>query len=162
MLRTRPRTSKRQFDKMQISFVSLTTIGFSASFSFPSLFRSFLLFSLFPIRRPSSASVPSPAIAFQPVLPLSSVCTFKPSLFFLGYSFFYVLLFNRRSLVCLYQILRVISREQEFTTRKTEVVKMIVCEFQSLYLIDLYSTLSIQKSLTVSVYYMYITSQLQQ
>lgn len=42
---TRPRTSKRQFDKMQISFVSLTTIGFSAS--------SFLVSSSFSSSSPS-------------------------------------------------------------------------------------------------------------
>lgn len=46
---------------------------------------------------------------------------------------------------------------QEFTTRKTEVVKMTVCEFQSLYLVDLYiaHVIHSKKNLTVSIEYIY-------
>lgn len=110
VLRTRPRTSKRQFDKMQISFVSLTTIGSSAS-SFFSIFLS-SLFSLFP-PRPSSSSAPSRHQ--QPAAPFSSFLLALPSFpfsLFPGYFVFsYLLLFNRRSLVCPCQILRAISAE---------------------------------------------------
>ena len=117
MLRTRPRTSKRQFDKMQISFVSLTTIGFSASLSSPSLFLLFLflfsLFNLFPqpfLTSSSSFEQYSTPSRYQqsPLFPAPlHFQSFPFSL--LATSFFCVFLFNRRSLVCPNQILRIIS-----------------------------------------------------
>lgn len=59
-----PPTFQRQFDKMQISFVSLTTIGFSA---YPSFFRS--------------SSVVSP-LASVSMLRSRVICMLKPLLIF--------------------------------------------------------------------------------
>lgn len=59
-----PPTFQRQFDKMQISFVSLTTIGFSA---YPSFFRS--------------SSVVSP-LASVSMLRSRAICMLKPLLIF--------------------------------------------------------------------------------
>lgn len=138
--RTRQRTSKRQFDKMQISFVSLTTIGFSASSSFSISFTPFSFSSSFLRPFPTSpsfgqqCSVPPPAIG-PPHLTLLALPSFPFSLS--ATSFFYLLLFNRRSLVCPYQILRAISAGVYHLPRKTKVVKMNSLANFNLYLVDL-------------------------
>lgn len=154
MLRTRPRTSKRQFDKMQISFVSLTTIGFSASSFFSISFSSYS-FPFSSLQPFSTSSFEQRCPSRHWHLPHLPACTSKLSLFSLGYFVFLCASVQPLWSACTRSWAQY---PQEFTTRKTEVVKMTVCEFQSLYLVDLYiaHVIHSKKNLTVSIEYIYI------
>lgn len=100
-------------------------------FLFPLLF-----FGLFPLRRPSDSSAPSRRQqSVSPHLTLLALPSFPFSLS--ATSFFYLLLFNRRSLVCPCQILRAISAGVYHLPRKTKVVKMNSLANFNLYLVDL-------------------------